>query len=83
MAKSCVSPLKDITLPRLELKAAVVAANLSSFILNALQHALKKAEVRLWSDSQIVLHWLFSDKQLKPFVANRVQEISALFPCTQ
>jgi len=80
MAKSRVSPLKDTIL---ELKGAVIAANLAKCIITTLQPTLKGAAVRLWSDSQIVLHWIFSDKQLKPFVANRVQEISSLFPCTQ
>ena len=77
MAKS-----RDITLPRLELKAAVIAAHLAKFLITTLDN-VKKAQVRLWSDSQIVLHWIFSNKQLKPFVANRVQEINTLFPCTQ
>ena len=36
----------------------------------------------MWSDSQIVLHWLSSKKKLQPFVANRVQEIHELFPET-
>ena len=83
MAKSRVSPLKDITLARLELKAAVMAAHLTRFLITTLELNVKKAQVRLWSDSQIVLYWIFSNKQLKPFVANRVQEINALFPCAQ
>ena len=33
----------------------------------------------MWSDSQIVLHWLSSKKKLQPFVDNRVQEIHELF----
>lgn len=35
--------------------------------------------VKLWSDSEIVLHWLSSCKPLKQFVANRVKEIKATF----
>ena len=81
MAKSHVSPLKSITLPRLELKAAVIAAHLAKFILTTLQPTLNEVEVRLWSDSQIVLHWIFSGKQL--LVANRIQEINTLFPNTK
>jgi len=69
MAKFCISLLKDTTL---ELKGAVIAANLAKCIITTLQPTVKGAAARLWSDSQIVLHWIFSDKQLKPFIANRV-----------
>lgn len=37
-------------------------------------------KVKLWSDSEIVLHWLHSNKQLKPFIGNRTREIKNLFP---
>ena len=77
LAKSRVSPPKDTTLPRLELRAAVTAAYLAKFIVSTLS---VHVNIRLWSDSQIVLHWIFSSKQLKPFVANRVKEICSLFP---
>ena len=80
MAKSRVSPLKDTTLPRLELRAAVIAAHLAKFIVSTLQPQLGEVNIRLWSDSQITLHWIFSSKQLKPFVANRVKDIYSLFP---
>ncbi|XP_065920288.1 uncharacterized protein [Dysidea avara] len=80
MAKSRVSPLKDTTLPRLELRAAVIAAHLAKFIVSTLQSQLGEVNIRLWSDSQITLHWIFSSKQLKPFVANRVKDICSLFP---
>lgn len=38
MAKSRVSPLKDHTLPRLELMAAVLATHLATFIVSTLHH---------------------------------------------
>ena len=80
MAKSRVSPLKTTTLPRLELRAAVTAEQLAEFIHSTLQLQLDSIKIKLWSDSQITLHWIFSKKQLKPFVANRVREICLLFP---
>ena len=61
LAKSRVSPLKDTTLPRFELHAAVTAAYFAKFIVSTLNLCVN---VKLWSDSQIVLHWLFSSKQL-------------------
>jgi ribonuclease HI len=74
MAKSRVAPLKKLTLPQLELMAAVLGARLSSY----LQTHLQASDVYLWSDSQIVLHWLSSKKELKRFVHNRVTEIQSI-----
>jgi hypothetical protein len=42
------------------------------------QKVLQVTNVFLWSDSQIVLHWLHSTKQLKPYVASRIAEIKTL-----
>jgi hypothetical protein len=73
MAKSRVAHLKKLTLPQLELMAAVLGARLSSY----LQAHLQASDVYLWSDSQIVLHWLSSKKELKRFVHNRVTGIQS------
>jgi len=62
MSKSRAAPLKQLTLPRLELKAAVLAAKLSSFIKISLS---LDCTVQLWSGSQIVLHWIASHKPLQ------------------
>ena len=48
---------KNTSIPRLELIAAVMVANLSSNIQNSLSH-LKITAVHGWSDSTVVLHWL-------------------------
>ncbi|XP_065917547.1 uncharacterized protein [Dysidea avara] len=80
LARSRVVPLKPHTLPRLELMAAVVASRLAQFVVSSLPHLLQKYAVKLWSDSQIVLHWLYSKKRLKQFISNRVQEINKTFP---
>ena len=80
MAKTRVAPIKQLTLPKLELMAALIGARLLSFIHNAMMDLYPTLEVYLWSDSQIVLSWLRSNKQLKQFVANRVNSIRELFP---
>ena len=36
--------------------------------------------IQLWSDSQIVLHWLHSQKKLKQFISNRIKEINQTMP---
>ena len=78
MAKARVAPLKQHTLPRLELMAACIGARLCKFVSTSLSHLNLK--IVMWSDSQITLHWLASQKKLQPFVANRVHEIHELLP---
>ena len=80
MSKSRVAPLKKLTLPQLELMAASICTRLAHFAAEALKSRFPNLTVHLWSDSEIVLHWLHSSKPLKQFVANRTKEIKALFP---
>ena len=82
MSKTRVSPIKRVTLPRLELLAALLAARLGKYIVNALQ-PFKIDEIYYWTDSSIALSWIRSkSRELKPFVGNRVQEIQDITsPC--
>ena len=67
MAKNRVAPLKHCTLPRLELMAVLVAAQLARFIISSLK--LQSAPTYIWTDSQIVLYWIHSSKKLPQFVS--------------
>ena len=81
VAKSRVAPLKELTLPRLELMAALVATRLTHFVVKAIP--LKDPSIFVWSDSQIVLHWVNSRKQLPTFVRHRITEIQSLLPTAE
>ncbi len=73
-SKARVAPVKVITIPRLELTAAVVAVKLSLRLKEEL-HMEVDAEY-FWCDSKIVLAYLSNDaKRFHVFVANRVQFI--------
>jgi len=80
MSKSCVAPLKKLTLPQLEPMTASISTRLAHFVGETLKSRFLNLTVHLWSDSKIVLHWLHSSKPLRQFIANRTKEIKALFP---
>ncbi|XP_071095446.1 uncharacterized protein [Haliotis cracherodii] len=70
-AKSHVAPLKAISVPRVELMAAVLGVKLLLAIAKGLE--MSPYDARIWSDSMNVLWWIKShSRSFKPFVANRV-----------
>jgi len=66
---------KNQTIPRLELIAAHMAANLTTNTIKSLKSS-KLNDIVCWSDSTVVLHWLQSTKEYKAFVTNRVNKIN-------
>ncbi|XP_038120004.1 uncharacterized protein LOC119770021 [Culex quinquefasciatus] len=76
-AKSRPAGLKKVTLARLELCAALIAAWLYRKVVQALK--MEGTESWFWSDSTVVLAWLRSPSYVWPtFVANRVSHIQEL-----
>ena len=73
-AKSRVAPLKELTIPRLELQAAVLASRLAKSIQE--ESRLQFEKIIYFTDSRIVLAWIRSQARgYKPFVSARVAEI--------
>lgn len=72
--KARVAPLKPITIPRLELTAAMVAVRVDKMLQSELQ--LPLTESIFWTDSTSVLKYIKNeDKRFQTFVANRVTTI--------
>ena len=80
-AKSRVAPLKQLSIPRLELLAAVLAARLANTIQK--ESRIQFYDVMFFTDSAITLAWIRSQsRKYKPFVSSRIGEIQSISnPC--
>ena len=73
--KTRVAPLKEMTIPRLELTSARILAQLTQTVHGALEHQMKLASTDLWLESMTALYWIENRKKWKQFVQHRVNEI--------
>ena len=71
LGKSRVTPIKPVTIPRLELTSAVVAVK-AAITLNE-EFTYENTEHFFWTDSKVVLGYIANEtKCFHLFVANRV-----------
>ncbi|XP_075170238.1 uncharacterized protein LOC142242552 [Haematobia irritans] len=72
-SKSKVAPLQPMSIPRLELQAAVIGTRLMKTVEC---HGIQIEQRVMWTDSKTVLNWLVGDpRKYKQFVMFRVAEI--------
>ncbi len=72
LCRARVSPLKVVTIPRLELMGAILSSRLAKSVLTV----LTVDRMIYWTDSENVYYWVRNQsREFKPFVANRIGEI--------
>ena len=82
MAKSRLVPLKAMTIPRMELSAAVLATRLDRMIKQEVTMPINKST--FWTHGTCVLHYIENkDKRIQTFVANRISAILDQSTATQ
>lgn len=77
MARCKVAPLKHLTIPQMELQAALLGARLMRCVVE--NHTLPISEIYIHTDSEVVLSWITSQpREFKQFMACRIGEILSL-----
>ena len=73
IGKCRVAPIRHMTIPKLELQAAVYGVRLRKQILS--EHDVSIDKIYHWTDSSLVLQWLqAAHKKQQVFVAKRAAE---------
>ena len=74
MGKARVTPLKPITIPHLQLTAALVSVRISEMLSREVRY--EEVEEVFWTDSKVVQAYIYNDARwFHTFVAHRVQQI--------
>ncbi len=81
VSKTRVAPLKTQSIPRLELMSALILSRLITSVATSLAPRYQLQPHMCFTDSQVALCWIRgADKDWKPFVQNRAEEIRRLVP---
>ena len=75
IGKCKFAPIKQISIPKLELEAAVIGVRLFSTIMK--ESSFHNTRSTLWTESQVVLYWLSTTKEQPVFLADRLKEMLA------
>ena len=75
IGKCKVAPIKQTSVPKLELEAEVIGVRLHCTIVKESSFTIDKT--LFWTDSQVVLDCIASSKKQPVYIANRLREIAA------
>lgn len=80
--KARLAPIKPLTIPRLELCAAALAAKIDTSLRRELDYEMERSV--FWTDSVLVLQYLANtERRFRIFVANRVASIRKVSSISQ
>ena len=81
VSETRVTPLKTLTIPRLELLFSVLRARLMTRVVECLSPRMKFKEPTCFTNSRVVFYWIRgAGREWKLFVQNCVDEIRRLLP---
>ena len=86
MGRTKLAQLKTLSIPRLELNAALLGARLGKFVFESFSIEVKKLISRrfYWTDSSSVRNWVRSTASYyKPYISTRLGEIQTLTKPTE
>ena len=70
VSKTKLAPIKQLSIPKLELEAATLGAELAGFSENEMTITIKMKH--FWTDSTAILRWIQSKQRQKIYIANRL-----------
>ena len=77
MSKCKVAPLKELTVPKLELMALLLSVRMTKYIIDSYVREVEFVNINFWCDSSCVLAWVQDNSRVENvFVSNRLKEIS-------